>query len=68
MVPTFCHGVDRRRRFLSWLLALVSPFAAYTKLTPESLRDLVGGAGFTVEEPLVFPGTFPIVFVCGDRP
>ncbi|MGE0709527.1 MAG: class I SAM-dependent methyltransferase [Planctomycetota bacterium] len=67
-VPTFCHGIDWRRRLLSRLMSLVSPFRAYTRFSPESLRAMVAEAGFATREPVLLPGRFPIAYVVGDLP
>jgi ubiquinone/menaquinone biosynthesis C-methylase UbiE len=68
LVPTFCHGIDRRRRLLSRLLSLVSPFVAHTKLTPSLLVSMVEAAGFEPQEPIVLPGMLPIAYLVADRP
>lgn len=68
VIPTFCHGIDRRRHALSWFLSLVSPFVAHTKFSPTSLREMVAGAGFEVSEPTVLPGKIPLAYVVADRP
>jgi ubiquinone/menaquinone biosynthesis C-methylase UbiE len=68
VVPTFCHGVDRRRRLLSRAVSLVSPFVAHTRFSPSSLAALVAQAGFETREPVVLPGAFPIAYVVGDTP
>jgi ubiquinone/menaquinone biosynthesis C-methylase UbiE len=68
IVPTFCHGIDRRRRLLSWLLGLVSPFVAHTRFTPASLAAMVRSAGFDPGEPTVLPGKFPIAYLVADKP
>lgn len=68
VVPTFCHGVDWRRRLLSALLGVVSPFVAHTKFSPESLRELVASAGFEPAEPIVLPGRFPLAYLVADIP
>ncbi len=67
VVPTFCHGANRRARLLSWFLSLVSPFTAHTKFTPASLREMVAAAGFAVNEPIVLPGKFPLAYLAADR-
>jgi ubiquinone/menaquinone biosynthesis C-methylase UbiE len=66
VVPTFCHGVDWRRRVLSALLSVVSPFVAHTKFSPDSLRELVASAGFEPAEPVVLPGRFPMTYLVAD--
>ncbi len=68
VIPTFCHGIDRRRRFLSWFLSRVSPFVAHTKFTPDSLKEMVAAAGFEASEPTLLPGKFPIAYLAADRP
>jgi ubiquinone/menaquinone biosynthesis C-methylase UbiE len=68
VIPTFCHGVDWRRRLLSWFLSVVSPFVAYTKFSPASLQQMVAGAGFDVGEPTLLPGKFPMAYLVADRP
>ena len=67
VIPTFCHGIDWRRRFLSWFLSLVSPFVAHTKFSLASLRALVVEAGFEVGEPVVLPGKFPLAYLVAER-
>lgn len=67
IVPTFCHGIDRWRRLLSWFLSLVSPFVAHTKFTPETLIASVAHAGFDVAEPVLLPGKFPIAYLVANR-
>lgn len=68
VVPTFCHGVNWSRRLLSALLSLVSPFVAYTKFSPDSLRELVASAGFEPAESTVLPGMFPVAYLVADAP
>jgi len=68
VVPTFCHGIDRRRRLLSRLMSLVSRFVAHTRFTPASLVALVAGAGFRPHDPVVLPGKLPIAYLVADRP
>lgn len=63
VLPTFCHGIDWRRRFLSWLLSTFSPFFAHTKFTPESLEKMVREAGFDVEKRKLLPGKFPLLYL-----
>ena len=68
VVPTFCHGIDRRRRALSWLISRVSPFVAHTKFSFASLHALVAEAGFEAREPIVLPGKFPMAYLVADSP
>lgn len=67
VLPTFCHGIDLRRRALSWVLSTFSSFVAHTKFTPASLHAMVAGAGFQAREPVVLPGKFPLAYLVADR-
>lgn len=67
VIPTFCHGIDRRRRALSWALSLVSPFVAHTRFSPDSLARMVGDNGFEPRPPVVLPGKFPLAYLVADR-
>jgi ubiquinone/menaquinone biosynthesis C-methylase UbiE len=67
VIPTFCHGIDRRRRLLSWFVGVVTPFVAHTRFTPASLEEMVVGNGFRVVEITTLPGKFPLAYVLANR-
>lgn len=68
ILPTFCHGIDWRHRFLSWFLGLVTPFVAHTKFSPNSLRELVKESGFEIVELTLLPDKFPVAYLVADKP
>lgn len=68
VIPTFCHGIDRRRRMLSRLLGLFSPFVAHTRFSPASLLDMVVSEGFEAQQPILLPGKFPLAYLVADTP
>lgn len=68
VIPTFCHGIDWRRRLLSRFLGVVSPVVAHTKFSPASLEEMVAGAGFETREPVQLPGIFPVAYLVADVP
>lgn len=67
LVPTFCHGIDRRRRALSRFLSLVSPFMAHIRFTPASLVALVECGGFRTIDHVLLPGLFPVLYLLAAR-
>lgn len=68
ILPTFCHGVDWRRRLLSSLLSLFSPFVAHSRFSPDSLVEIVSQAGFEIEKRTLLPGKFPLLYLVADKP